>query len=142
MLFEAPLKIYWRILIVLLWWISAASQRHPFLGEIWVKVELLSLNLPSLQIFLPELLSNITFLGLQFTKSTLQDILSLSSRALGYLAIVESCYRHHTQSPAPSQREIWESEEGELFLLLEGEIRCVRSIRTFYQLIILKQYSL
>ena len=88
--------------------------------------------------------SSLAYRGLEFTKPTLQDILSLSSRALGYLAIVESktCYRHLTQSPAPSQREIWESEEGELFLLLEGEIRCVRSIRTFYQLIILKQYSL
>ena len=64
MLFEAPLKIYWRIVIVLLWWTSAASQQHPFLGEIWVKVELLSLNLPSLQIFLSEPLSNITFLSL------------------------------------------------------------------------------
>ena len=42
---------------------SNFSQRHPFLGEIWVKVELLSLNLPSLQIFLSEPLSNITFLG-------------------------------------------------------------------------------
>ena len=70
MLFEAPLKIYWRIVIVLLWWTSAASQRHPFLGEIWVKVELLSLNLPSLQIFLSEPLSNITFLVCQTATST------------------------------------------------------------------------